>query len=160
MAKGILATILERLRGYGTRLDDYELAIIEAVAHALPPMDADKLLRRAAAVNRVQRLLGGQDTTLYQMRGGRPVFPEETAILHQPGSIRFARVEVRSPEPTSRLRATLFLHDGNLTSLEFDRPSERADATHIQELRVTFLGPPFQDPDLEEEQSGWPSADR
>jgi hypothetical protein len=111
-------------------------------------------------VNRVQRLLGGADTTLYQMRHGRPVFPQETSILAQPGSIRFARVEVRSSEPTSRLKATLFLHDGNLSAIEFDRPSRFADAMRIEEVRVTILGPPFVDPDREEQRTGWPAANR
>lgn len=155
-----MGRLLDALRGHGTRLDDYEMAIVEAVARELPSEQAARLRKRAKAINRVQRLLGGGDTTLYQMRAGRPVFPPDTSIVDQPRSVRFARVEVRSADPMSRLKAMLFLHDGNLSSLEFDRPSKFAEASRIQELRVTILGPPFVDPDSDEERSGWPAADR
>ena len=155
-----MVRLFDWLRGYGSRLNPYEMAVVEAVARELEAEAAEKLRRRARAVNRVQRLIGGEDITLYQMREGRPLFPTETAILDQPGSIRFARVEVRAVDPRSRLRATLFLHNGNLSDIDFDRPSRFADISHVEEMRVTVLGPPFVDPDLEEERSGWPSADR
>lgn len=160
LRKDFVVRLFDLLRGYGSRLDPYEMAVVEAVAHELDAVAADKLRGRARAINRVQRLLGGEDTTLYQMRGGRPIFPPETAILDRPGSIRFARVDVRAVDPCSRLRATLFLHNGNLSAIDFDRPSKFADVSHIQEMRVTILGPPFVDPDSEEERSGWPSAAR
>lgn len=160
MKRSWLTRLIEGFRGYGSHLDEYEMAIVEAVALRLESADADKLRQRARAINRVQRLLGGQDTTLYQMRSGRPVFPTETAIIHQPGSVHFARVAVRSANPMSRLRTNLFLHDGNLSSLEFDRPSEHSDAGDIDEIYVTILGSPFADPDLEEERTGWPSRSR
>ena len=63
---------------------------------------------------------------------------------------------MRSSEPTSRLKATLFLHDGNLAAIEFDRPSKFADAEKIEEIAVEILGPPFVDPDAVEERTGWP----
>jgi hypothetical protein len=160
MSKSFLTRLLDALRGHGARLDDYEMAIVEAVARELPSDQAARLRKRAKAINRVQRLLGGEDTTLYQMRDRRPIFPPDTSIMDQPGSIRFARVEVRSAHPMSRLKANLFLHDGNLSGLEFDRPSKFADASRIEELRVSILGPPFVDPDSEEQRSGWPAADR
>ena len=154
---GFLTRLIDGFRGYSSRLDAYEMAVVEAVARALDAASAERLRRRARAVNRVQRLMGGEDTTLYQMRGGRPVFPPETAIVDRPGSIRFARVRVRSAEPTSRLKATLFLHDGNLSAMEFDRPSKFADATKIEEIAVEILGPPFVDPDAIEDRTGWPN---
>lgn len=160
MSRGFFTRLIDGLRGCGSKLDAYEMAIVEAVARKLDPSSADRLRRRARAVNRVQRVMGGEDTTLYQMKGGRPVFPRETAILDAPRSIRFARVLVRSSEPTSRLKATIFLHDGNLSSIEFDRPTKFAEASKIEEIRVEILGPPFVDPDAEEELSGWPDAAR
>jgi hypothetical protein len=159
--RSFVTRLIDGLRGYGSRLDDYEMAIVEAVARELDAARADKLRRRARAINRVQRLLGGEDTTLYQMRRGRPVFPAETAILDQPASARFARVAVRSSDPLSRLKATIFLHDGNLSSIEFDRPSKFADAAKIDQIRVEILGPPFADPDREEQLAGdWPADGR
>ena len=160
MTKGWLTRLIEGLRGYGAALDPYEMAIIEALARQLDPGSADRLRQRAKAINRVQRLMGGVDTTLYQMVGGRPVFPPETAIVDAPGSIRFARAEVRSADPMSRLKAILFLQDGNLSSIDFDRPSKFADPAAIEEIRVTLLGPPFVDPDAGEERSGWPDPER
>jgi hypothetical protein len=150
----------DRLRGFGSRLEPFEMAIVEAAARELDAEAAEKLLRRASSINRVQRLFGGQDTTLYEMHDGRPTFPPQTAIVEHQGSIRFARVEVRAADPRSRLRARLFLHDGNLSAIEFDRPSKFADLSQVQEMRATILGPPFVDPDLEEDKSGWPAADR
>lgn len=75
MKRSWLTRLIEGFRGYGSHLDEYEMAIVEAVALRLESADADKLRQRARAINRVQRLLGGQDTTLYQMLSGRPVFP-------------------------------------------------------------------------------------
>jgi hypothetical protein len=160
MAGGLLARCVDFFRGHGARLNAYEMAIIEAVARRLDTVGANRIRRRTRAINRVQRLLGGQDITLYQMRGGRPSFPADTAIVDQDGSVRFARAVVRSGDPMSRLRATIYLHDGNLSAVEFDRPSKFASADHIDEIQVTMLGPPFIDIDALEERTGWPAKDR
>ena len=158
MTGSAIARLIDWLRGYGSRLDAHEMAIIEAVARKLSPTDAEKLRCRARAINRVQRLFGGTETTLYEMRRGKPVFPSETAIIREPRSARFARFAVRSSDQLSRLKGTVFLHEGNLSSIDFDRPTKFAEAAHMDEIKVTMLGPPFADPDAEEWAAGdWPA---
>lgn len=154
---GVLRNLVSGIRGYDSRLSPFEMAVVAAVAQALPRDGGQRLLERARAINRVQRLCGGEETTVFQMKGGCPVFPPDTAILDHPRSVRFARFGVKSADQLSRLSGVMFLHAGNLSSIDFNRPTKFADAGKIDDIAVELLGPPFIDPDSEEEAAGdWP----
>ncbi len=154
-------SVLGWLRGGDRRPSDFELALIEAVAGIVPAGDAERIRRRVSAINLVQRHGGGQEVIFYQLRRGKPVFPADTAVLDAPRSIDYALIETRSDEPTSRLRATLGLHRGNVASLEFNRPSKFAQLESVNEMRAHLLGPPFVDPDeAEDAMGGWPAPPR
>jgi hypothetical protein len=158
---GILTRLLAVLRRSGSKLDAYELAIVDAVARELSPADGRKLRERARAINLVQRQNGGQYTNLYQKKGGKVVSSAETTIAGLPRTARFAKVLVKSSDQLSRLQATLYMVNGNPFSIEFDRPTKFADANRIDDIKVTILGPPFTDPDEEEQAAGdWPVESR
>lgn len=152
-----LRRLWDAIRGYGSAPDDFERAIAKALANHLRPDQADRIRRRLASINRVQRLFGGIETTFYQMERGRPAFPRETRILDHPRTIRFAKFRIRSEDQMTRLKGTIYLHAGNLSSIEFDQPTKFADARRIKEIEVEILGPPFIDPDQVAEAAGeWP----
>ena len=157
MRRGLLTRLIDGLRGHSSRLDPYELAIVDAVADRLSADDGAKLRKRARDINMVQRLLGGQETNFYEKRGGKLLQPSDTAIAGLPRTARFARILVKSADPLSRLKATMYLVEGRLFSLEFDKPTKFADASRIEDIAVTILGPPFADPDAEQARAGdWP----
>ena len=155
-----LLGFIDRFRGAAPGLDAYELAIVDAVASRLPLGDGQRLRKRARDVNMVQRLFGGMETNLYLKKGGKLLHPPETAITGLPRTARFAKFAVKSSDQLSRLKGTIHLVNGQLFSLEFDRPTKFADARKIDEIQVTILGPPFADPDAEAEAAGdWPPGE-
>ena len=157
MKRGRLGRLVDWLRGYGSGLDDYEMAIVEAVARELDADSAGRLRRKARAINMVQRTLGGLSTNFYEKRGGKLVKPAETALRGMPRTARFAKFAVRSADPLSRLKGTIYLVEGRLFSMEFNQPTMFVDAGKIDDIKVTILGPPFIDPDAEQDAAGdWP----
>ena len=157
--KGLLGFI-DRFRGRAPGLDAYELAIVDAVAAKLTLGDGHKLRQRARDINMVQRLFGGLETNFYLKKGGKLLLPPETAIAGLPQTARFAKFAVKSPDHLSRLKGTIYLVNGQLFSIEFDQPTKFADADKIEDIHVTILGPPFEDPDREAESAGdWPAGE-
>ena len=153
----LLSGLLSLFRGYSSRLNPYELAIVDAVVEALPPSNGEKLRRYARAVNRVYRHDGGRIIYIYLMLGGKSLSPKETAISGLPRTAKFAKVLVKSSDDLSRLKAVLYLVDGNLFEIEFDRPAKFAEVGSIKATKVTILGPPFFDPDEQRDVNGdWP----
>jgi len=146
---------LDWFRAGSRQPNAFEDAILDQVQGLLSPDDARRFALRRKAINLVQRHGGGQEVNLYQRRGGKVVFPPETAVVGDPASIDFAEVETRSQDPMSRLRAVVGLHEGNLASIEFNRPTEHADTARVEEMRARLLGPPFRNPD-DDRGDGWP----
>jgi hypothetical protein len=158
MRRGLFRRFIDGLRGYGAGLDAFELAIVDAVAAKLDADSAARLRRKARDINMVQRLFGGTDTNCYEKRGGKLVHPAETAIPGLPRTARFAKFAIKSADELTRLKGTMYLVEGRLFSLEFNRPTKFADAARIEAIKVDILGPPFVDPDAEQEAAGdWPA---
>jgi hypothetical protein len=140
----LITTLCNLVRGYTRHLSSYERAIIDALGKRLDENSRARLMRRAAAINRVHRLDGGRETLFYQMKAGRPVFPDETALVQEPRVIAFAQFSVRSRDQLTRLTGVINLCAGNLFSIDFNRNTEHADDAKIEAIDVELLGPPFK----------------
>lgn len=132
----MLAAILNLLRGYRTRFDAFERAILGGVREALPEHLRAAFDDRLGRINRIQPVVGGQEIILYDHRRGEVRFPESGRIVTTDDSIRIATVDLESDDDLSRLRANIYCGHGMLASITFNKPSEHADADRIRGTTV------------------------
>ena len=134
----MLQYLFALLRGYTTSFNDFEIAILEAVSlHLSEPLQA-RLEQRVAAIRRVHRLDGGREVIGYEKRNGKVVFPEETRLTAAEGSTIMASFAVYARSSTSRIKGKIWLNCGNVASLEFNLPTEHAEAGDIERVDVTL----------------------
>ena len=138
----MLTAIVNLLRGYTTGFNDYERAILVAVAEKLPPAAKARFNNRISALRMIQRHGGGQEVIGYQKLQGKIVFPEETRLSTDNGDVVLASFRVYSKSPMSALKGKLWLGHGNFCILEFNKPAEHAEAEEIERIAVE-LGPLF-----------------
>ena len=121
-------------------------------ALALP---APALLRgQLRATNRVQRLLGGREVNLYRIRRGRATQDPALALPNRAREAVLARVRARATGAEPPWEAQLFLVDGFLFSIVFDRvppdapPAEPPTVTLDADPMAPGSGAPLLDPSL------------
>jgi len=132
----MLGAALNLLRGYRRAFDPLEAAILAELRVALPEQVRRAFDDRLARINMIQPILGGLEINLYERRKGVILFPASSRMLSTDQSIRIATAVLSSPDPGSRLKASLYCGRGVLTSLEFDRPSEHAELRSVTTIKV------------------------
>jgi hypothetical protein len=101
------------------RLSALETYTLDCVVDSLGSEDRQRLLMQLHHVNRVQRFLRGREVNLYVMRGSTVSWPEN--VLFDDRSVRcLATVELTGEQ--GKLRARVFIGEGHIFSIEFDRP--------------------------------------
>lgn len=127
---------LQRLFKAGTGgFNDFERVVLNRVVAALPRALQGRLQQRIEAVNLVQRLDGGREVNCFVMQQGKPVLQVGTRIDATAGEKALAKFVVDGPSGTANT-GQVWLVDGNLFSLEFDRPTEHADPSAVRNVRV------------------------
>jgi len=130
---------LQRFFKAGTNgFNDFERLVLSKVVEALPFALQGRLQRRIEAVNLVQRLDGGREVNCFVMQQGKPVLPVETRIDATAGEKSLAKFVVEGSAGTAN-SGQIWLVDGNLFSLEFDQPTEHADANAVAGVRVELV---------------------
>jgi hypothetical protein len=132
----MLQAILNLLRGYTLSFTDYERAVLEAVARELSGPLRARLARRIAAIKKVQRHDGGREVLAYQKMKGTIVFPDETRLTDENGSVMLASFAVRARSPMSALGGKVWVYNGNLASIDFNKPTEHAEVADIERIDV------------------------
>lgn len=138
----MLLALLNLLRGYTTSFNEYENAILGAVAHNLPPHLCARFTKRISALRIIQRHGGGQEVIGYQKMKGKIVFPEETRLARDDGDLVLASFRVLAKSPMTALTGKLWLGQGNFCIMEFNKPSEHAEVEEIEGIEVE-MGPAF-----------------
>jgi hypothetical protein len=132
---GFLDAIQGLLKG-GTRgFNGLERAVLTQASRALPQTLQRRWEQRIEAVNLVQRLDGGREVNCYVMKHGKPAFDDETRIDAAAGEKVLARFVVEGAPGTAN-SGNLWLINGNLFSIEFDRPTEHAVFDAVSAVRV------------------------
>jgi hypothetical protein len=115
---------LRALFSRGTlHFNSLELRVLRETMRRLDPGSAKRMQRRMDQVNLVQRLEGGEEVNSYQMVGGRPNLDRSTALRSGSGESLLASFSVTCGRG-ERVAGRIWLVDGVLFSLEFDKPTE------------------------------------
>jgi hypothetical protein len=132
---GFLDAIQGLLKG-GTRgFSGLERAVLTQASRALPQTLQRRWEQRIESVNLVQRFDGGREVNCYVMKHGKPVLDDDTRIDDAAGEKVLARFVVEGAPGTAN-SGNLWLVNGNLFSIEFDRPTEHAVLDAVTDVRV------------------------
>lgn len=115
-----------------------ELKILHAVMVQLDSLGAEKLQRRIAQVNLVQRHDGGREVNCYQIENGKPVFDASTRLVDSDGEQVFAKFSFTASGNMS-FAGQMWLVNGIFFSLEFDNATEHAIDGELKSLNVTLV---------------------
>lgn len=129
------------LRGGSAGFTVLETAILDETARRLDADRADRLRRRIAAVNLVQRPDGGREANAYVLRRGRPTLDPALRLSAEDGERRLATFSFRGSDGR-RLRGAAWLVDGQMFSLEFNGVTEHILDDPPEDLRVSILAEP------------------
>ncbi|QDQ28328.1 hypothetical protein FNU76_19325 [Chitinimonas arctica] len=99
----------------------FETRIIEEVKARLNERAASLLQRQMEAINKVQRLADGKEVNLYQMRFGKPAFDESLRFPNTGEEALLASVNLIAPGKQAKLKAEVWLANGRLFSLAFNK---------------------------------------
>jgi len=105
----------------GTKLRNYELAVVEAVQTKLPATARHLIRRQLEAINLVQRHSQDKEVNLYRMRGRKVEPPVEFRFPNDAEEIHLARVRLESFETAEEVVADVWLVRGILFSITFGR---------------------------------------
>ena len=131
-----IGAVVSRLFRRGTPgFTEFESKVLSALSDVLTPTEMERLHERVKRINLVQRLDGGREVNAFAMQGGKPVLDEDTRLDASTGEKALAKITIEGPAGTANA-AQVWLVDGNLFSIEFDDPTEHADASGISSIRV------------------------
>lgn len=131
-----LLNFLSRLVKAGTSgFNEFELIVLNELAAALPADLQGRLRRRIEAVNLVQRLDGGREVNCYVLQNGKPVRQVETRLDATLGEKVLAEFVVEGPPGTANT-GEVWLVDGNVFSIEFNRATEHADPDAVARVLI------------------------
>jgi hypothetical protein len=134
----MLKSIFAFLGGFSTSFNDFEMAVVEAVGQQLSEALRKRMHLRIESLTRVHRFDGGREVIGYQKKSGKILFPDETRLTANDGSTLLASFTVHSRSSMSRLKGKVWLNHGNLTSLEFNLPTEHAEVGEIERIDVAM----------------------
>lgn len=118
-------------------LNEFERAVLASVLRALRPIEEQKLSQRIGDINLVQRLNGGREVNCYAMHRGNAIFPGETRLDTSSGEHLLAKLEIKGP-PGTENSCSVWLIDGNFFALEFNLPTEHANALAIANIQANI----------------------
>lgn len=135
---GFITFFKNMLRFGSGGFNDFEQIVLRQIMSTLPKQEQMKFEQRVNSINLVQRLDGGREINCYELKNGRPELQEATRINDVSGEIALAKVVVNGAQGTANT-GTVWLVDGNFFSLEFDNPTEHADANKIYSVQVDLI---------------------
>lgn len=137
--------LVQRLRGGGLR--PLESRVLDAVAERLEPAARERFLQHVALVNTVQRHAGDKAVNLYQMRGGKAVFDDALRFPLDLPEAPLATVAFAGAGKGKALRAEVWLANGRVFSIEFNRPPAEWSFEPPAVAEVTLLADPMRPPE-------------
>lgn len=120
-----LRAIRAWLRGGTSGLCPLEAAILEEAARQLDPERAERLRRRVASINLVQRSDGGREVNTYVIKSGKPSFDDSTRISEDKKVRKFAKFQIVGANKVP-YKGSLWSVNGQFFSLNFDKATEHA----------------------------------
>lgn len=117
--------LLQILTGNRGKLNPLERYIIDQAADSLAPAARELLYSQIKRINRVQRLIEGKEVDLYQMKGGKAAFDDSLRFPYRNDESLLATIRLAHPSKPEVIQAELWLANGRLFSLLFDKSPRR-----------------------------------
>lgn len=118
----------------------FEERILAEVMARLHEEARARLQRQIDVINKVQRLSGGRDVNLYQMRGGSAAFDDSLRFPNAPAELLLASVNLALPNHNEVLKVELWMAEGRLFSLEFNRaPKQFFSGVDLREAQPEIV---------------------
>lgn len=112
-----------------------EKKILDGVIAQLDAERAGKLSERIARINLVQRLDGGREVNVYEMKNGKPVIDSSLRLSGAEGEMVLAEFSLTAALG-ARNDGKVWLVDGRFFSLEFRDPTEHMLDDRLAEIQV------------------------
>lgn len=120
-----MLSLLNSLLVGGADFYPFESRILEKVKSRLNAESGKRLQRQIEVVNKIQRLSGGKEVNLYQMRHGKPVFDDSLRFPDAADEALLASVNLIDSNKRAKLKAEIWLAKGRLFSLVFNKPPKQ-----------------------------------
>lgn len=112
-------------RRQNSQLYPFEIRVIEGVKSRLSSDTATQLQRQVDSINKVQRHTNGKEVNLYCIVRGKPAFDERLRFPGIAEQAILAAVRLTHPDKSAVLKIELWLANGRLFSLLFDKPPKQ-----------------------------------
>lgn len=99
----------------------FERSILDDVISHMGSQSGARLRLQIEAVNKIQRLCDGREVNLYQMQNGKAAFDKSLCFPNAPDEVLLASVSLKSPSGPTMLIAKVWVVQGRLFSLEFNK---------------------------------------
>jgi hypothetical protein len=135
---GVFQSLRAFFRGGTPGFKPLERQVLDGVVGHLDADRAAKLRERLARINLVQRLDGGREVNVYEMKNGKPVIDGSLRLTDAEGErvlVEFALTTAGGAENAGKV----WLVDGRFFSLEFRDPTEHMLDDHLDRLQVKVL---------------------
>ena len=120
-----------------------EKRVLESVAEALPQAPRELFVKQVSSINRAHRLTHGREVNLYRIRKGKPDFDDSLRFPVTSPEVRLATVEFVTGQTSPPLRCDVWLANGRVFSLLFNRSI--ADEQHDTPASTTVWVDPTAD---------------
>jgi hypothetical protein len=124
-------------------INPVERKLLEAVGDRLTPSARAIFEKQIARINYVQRHSEGKEVNFYCMKGNTSTVDESSAFPFHQQEERLATVEFQASGIRKSFCATLWLVEGNLFCIEFDRSPRSIRSQSITVNAVTILIDPM-----------------
>lgn len=111
---------------------------MDGVIQKLDADRAGKLRERVARINLVQRLDGGREANVYEMKDGKPVIDGTLRLSDAGGETVLAEFSLTTATGAEN-DGKLWLVDGRFFSLEFSDPTEHMLDERLGKLQVRLV---------------------
>ncbi len=115
-----------------------EKRILDGVIENLDTNRAGKFRERMARINLVQRLDGGREVNVYELRDGKPVIDSSLRLCDIRGERTLAEFRLTTVNGAKN-SGKVWLFDGRFVSLEFRDPTEHMLDDQLERLQVKLV---------------------
>lgn len=132
----LLRDIIAFLRKGDSGFSLLEIELLGEVERHLDGDRANKLRRRVASINLVQRLDGGREVNAYALKNGKPAFDEATRLIAEDDVRKLATFSFFGANQII-YEGSIWLVNGQLFSLEFNNPTEHALDDYPADMKLS-----------------------
>jgi hypothetical protein len=126
-----------------SKLSLVEGQVLGAVAAELSPAAREIFNQQRDLVNLIQRHADGKEVNLYVMRRGKPFVEEQFLFPLRVTETELATVEMIEADEQKSLRAAVWLVEGRVFSIAFNKPPPRNGEKGVEIKRVKILCDPM-----------------